>query len=145
MERHMLAATAGGNAHRGANWALGLPVVVAARSGSDGNAASLGAAAPLARLPDTGMAIFDATCLLHGGGPAAFEAAKAGARAVLKAGGRGMPAGRQLVDRLYADLMAWCASPGGSADLLAVTLFLDRLERLLPAGVPAHFSLDFPS
>ena len=30
---------------------------------------------------------------------------------------------------LHAELMALWASPGGSADLLGVTLFLDRLER----------------
>jgi triphosphoribosyl-dephospho-CoA synthase len=193
MERPMLAATGGSNAHRGAIWALGLLVAAAARRGSDGNAASLGAAAALARLPDTGMAAcrpadrplshgdrarlrygaagargeaqaafphairvglpvlraarargmpeacarldalmaimarLDDTCLLHRGGPAALEAAKAGARAVLNAGGMGVSAGRRRLDRLHAELMARWASPGGSADLLAVTLFLDRL------------------
>jgi hypothetical protein len=36
---------------------------------------------------------------------------------------------------LHCELMALWASPGGSADLLAVTLFLDRLEGgLLSAG-----------
>ena len=191
----MLAATGGSNAHRGAIWALGLLVAAAARRRSDGNAASLGAAAAaLARLPDTGMATcrpadrplshgdrarlrygaagargeaqaafphairvglpalraarargvpedcarldalmaimanLDDTCLLHRGGPAALEAAKAGARAVLHAGGTGVQAERQRLDRLHAELMARWASPGGSADLLAVTLFLDRLE-----------------
>jgi triphosphoribosyl-dephospho-CoA synthase len=74
------------------------------------------------------MARLDDTCLLHRGGLAALRTAKAGARAVLAAGGSAAPAGRQRLHTLHADLMARWASPGGSADLLAVTLFLDRLE-----------------
>jgi triphosphoribosyl-dephospho-CoA synthase len=34
----------------------------------------------------------------------------------------------ERLHRLHRELMALWASPGGSADLLAVTLFLDRLE-----------------
>jgi triphosphoribosyl-dephospho-CoA synthase len=75
------------------------------------------------------MASLDDTCLLHRGGRAALEAAKAGAGAVLHAGGTEVPAGRQRLDWLHAELMARWVSPGGSADLLAITLFLDRLER----------------
>jgi triphosphoribosyl-dephospho-CoA synthase len=74
------------------------------------------------------MASLDDTCLLHRGGAAALAAAQAGARAVLAAGGTASPAGRIRLHRLHAELMAKWASPGGSADLLAVTLFLDRLE-----------------
>jgi triphosphoribosyl-dephospho-CoA synthase len=190
MERRMLAATGGSNAHRGAIWALGLLVVAAAQSRSQRNATHIAAAAAaLARLPDqfaprplsngervrcrfgaTGargeaqaafphaigvglpalraardrgvpedrarldalmaiMASLDDTCLLHRGGPAALQAAKLGARAVLAAGGTAAPAGIERLHRLHAELMALWASPGGSADLLAVTLFLDRLEQ----------------
>jgi triphosphoribosyl-dephospho-CoA synthase len=190
MERRMLVATDGSNAHRGAIWALGLLVAAAARHPSEGNAARIAtAAAALARLPDrfahprplsngalarlrfgaTGargeaqaafphairiglptlrrargrgvpedcarldalmaiMASLDDTCLLHRGGLAALETAKAGARAVLAAGGTATPAGIERLHRLHAELIALWASPGGSADLLAVTLFLDRLE-----------------
>jgi triphosphoribosyl-dephospho-CoA synthase len=190
MERRMLAATGGGNAHRGAIWALGLLVAAAAQR-SERNAARIAAAAAaLARLPDRFapprpllsngdrarlrfgaagargeaqaafphairvglpalraargrgapedcarldalmaiMASLDDTCLLHRGGVAALETAKAGARAVLAAGGTAAPAGRERLHRLDAELMALWASPGGSADLLGVTLFLDRLE-----------------
>ena len=86
------------------------------------------------------MASLDDTCLLHRGGLAALETAKAGARAVLVAGGTAAPAGIERLHRLHAELMALWASPGGSADLLAVTLFLDRLEariavRQLATGV----------
>jgi triphosphoribosyl-dephospho-CoA synthase len=191
MERRMLVATDGSNAHRGAIWALGLLVAAAARRRSETNATRIAiAAAALARLPDRfahprppsngGRARFrfgaagargqaqaafphaihiglpalraargrgapedcarldalmaimsslDDTCLLHRGGLAALETAKAGARAVLVAGGTETPAGIERLHLLHAELMALWASPGGSADLLGVTLFLDRLER----------------
>jgi triphosphoribosyl-dephospho-CoA synthase len=100
---------------------VGLPMLRAARDrGATEDCARLDALMAI-------MASLDDTCLLHRGGPAALEAAKAGARAVLDAGGTGMPAGRQRLDRLHSELMARWASPGGSADLLSVTLFLDRL------------------
>jgi triphosphoribosyl-dephospho-CoA synthase len=189
MERCMLAATEGSNAHRGAIWALGLLVAAAALRPSRRDAASVAAtAALLARLPDkfaplplsngervrlkygtTGargeaqaafphvvglglptlrsvrkcgvpedcarldtlmaiMATLDDTCLLHRGGTIALETAKVGARAVLAAGGTATTAGIDRLHQLHTRLMALWASPGGSADLLAVTLFLDRLE-----------------
>jgi triphosphoribosyl-dephospho-CoA synthase len=74
------------------------------------------------------MASLDDTCLLHRGGPAALQAAKRGALAVLSAGGTASSAGMERLHRLHRELMALWASPGGSADLLGVTLFLDRLE-----------------
>ena len=43
-------------------------------------------------------------------------------------GGTATAAGLKQLHRLHDDLMARWASPGGSADLLGVTLFLDRLE-----------------
>jgi triphosphoribosyl-dephospho-CoA synthase len=204
MERRMLAATDGSNAHRGAIWALGLLVTAAAQRHSVNNAARIAAAvAALARLPDrfahpdpqsngerahsqfgaTGargeaqaafphairvglptlraardrgvpednarldalmaiMASLDDTCLLHRGGPAALRTAKLGARAVLLAGGTSAPAGIERLHRLHCELMSLWSSPGGSADMLAVTLFLDRLERGSPAAGPQQECLD---
>ena len=53
MERRMLAATDGSNAHRGAIWALGLVVAAAAQRRSGRHVADIAAtAAVLARLPD---------------------------------------------------------------------------------------------
>ena len=74
------------------------------------------------------MANLDDTCLLHRGGFAALQVAKLGAQAVLATGGTAAPAGLERLHWLHAELMALWASPGGSADLLGVTLFLDRLE-----------------
>lgn len=106
---------------------VGLPTLRAARDrGLPENYARLDALMAI-------MATLDDTCLLHRGGFAALETAKAGARAVLAAGGTAAPAGRERLHRLHAELMALWASPGGSADLLSVTLFLDRLERASPS------------
>ena len=101
---------------------IGLPMLRATRDrGASEDCARLNALMAI-------MASLDDTCLLHRGGPAALQAAKRGAMAVLVAGGTAAPAGIARLHRLHAELMALWASPGGSADLLAVTLFLDRLE-----------------
>ena len=65
------------------------------------------------------------TCLLHRGGLKALDAAQAGAASILDAGGAGTPEGAKLLQKLDRDLLALNASPGGSADMLAATLFLD--------------------
>jgi triphosphoribosyl-dephospho-CoA synthase len=74
------------------------------------------------------MASLDDTCLLHRGGLAVLDIAKAGAQAVLAVGGTSDPTGLEGLYHLHTELMTRWASPGGSADLLAATLFLDRLE-----------------
>ena len=65
------------------------------------------------------------TCLLHRGGFAALNTAQTGAAAVFVAGGTATVQGWELLQRLDRDLLALNASPGGSADLFAATLFLD--------------------
>ncbi|MFE0755426.1 triphosphoribosyl-dephospho-CoA synthase [Inquilinus sp. NPDC058860] len=75
------------------------------------------------------MASLDDTCLLHRGGRPALQAAQSGACAVLAAGGTATPAGRAALQALDADLLSRWVSPGGSADLLAAALFLDRIDR----------------
>jgi triphosphoribosyl-dephospho-CoA synthase len=67
------------------------------------------------------------TCLLHRGGLTALNAAQRAAAAVLAAGGTSTVRGWELLQQLDRDLTALNASPGGSADLLASTLFLDFL------------------
>ncbi len=75
------------------------------------------------------MATLDDTCLLHRGGSAALRVAQIGARRVLDAGGLETSRGMRAFVALEAELMKLRASPGGAADLLAVALFLDALER----------------
>lgn len=70
------------------------------------------------------MVELDDTCLLHRGGEAALRAARDGARRVLELGGSASPDGHAELLRLDARLLARRASPGGSADLLAASLFL---------------------
>ena len=65
------------------------------------------------------------TCLLHRGGLPALKTARAGAAAVLAVGGTATAQGCRLLQQLDRDLIDRNASPGGSADLLAATLFLD--------------------
>jgi triphosphoribosyl-dephospho-CoA synthase len=73
------------------------------------------------------MASLNDTCLLHRGGLVALHTAQAGAAAILAAGGTATTRGWSLLLQLDHDLYALNASPGGSADLLAATLFLDSL------------------
>jgi triphosphoribosyl-dephospho-CoA synthase len=67
----------------------------------------------------------DDTCLLYRGGWTALRAAQHGAAAVLAAGGAATVRGSALLQQLDRRLIALNVSPGGSADLLASTLFLD--------------------
>lgn len=72
------------------------------------------------------MSSLDDTCVLHRGGMRALGAAQSGSRAVLNAGGLQSEDGRRAFDDLERVLMGYRASPGGAADLLAATIFLDR-------------------
>ena len=74
------------------------------------------------------MADLDDTCVLYRGGAEALRVVKSGAQAVLDAGGYSNANGRQRMRELDRELIARHVSPGGSADLLAATIFLDALE-----------------
>jgi triphosphoribosyl-dephospho-CoA synthase len=74
------------------------------------------------------MSRLDDTCVLARGGEAALRELQSGASRVLALGGVGSAAGRRALQALDARLLALHVSPGGAADLLAATLFLDRLE-----------------
>jgi triphosphoribosyl-dephospho-CoA synthase len=102
---------------------IGLPTLRARRrSGTPEPIARLDALlAIMARLTDT--------CLLYRGGKLAQQAAQQGAAAVLAAGGAGTCRGRERLLALDQQLLDLGVSPGGSADLLAGTLFLDAIER----------------
>lgn len=66
------------------------------------------------------------TCVLSRAGMAGLQAMQQGACEVLAAGGCASFAGR-AARPLDAIMLALNASPGGAADLLAATLFLDRV------------------
>jgi triphosphoribosyl-dephospho-CoA synthase len=80
------------------------------------------------------IASLDDTCLLHRAGLAGLRAGQRGARAVLAAGGASTAAGRAALAALEADLLSLNASPGGAADLLAATLFIDKLAHHPASG-----------
>jgi triphosphoribosyl-dephospho-CoA synthase len=101
---------------------IGLPILHRSRrEGSSETQARLDALLAI-------MTNLDDTCLLHRGGLAALNTAQTGAAAVFAAGGTATVQGWELLERLDRDLLALNASPGGSADLLAATLFLDFLR-----------------
>lgn len=81
------------------------------------------------------MTKLDDTCLLHRGGPKALDTAKSGAAEILRLGGTSTQAGLDALDQLDIDLLELNASPGGSGDLFAATLFLDSLNQL-SSGLP---------
>lgn len=87
------------------------------------------------------MATLDDTCLLHRAGLPALAAAKDGAREVLSVGGISTSSGQAAFDRLESRLLALNASPGGAADLLAATLFIDRLAPARADGGTAAWSI----
>ncbi|WP_233867997.1 triphosphoribosyl-dephospho-CoA synthase [Paraburkholderia adhaesiva] len=99
----------------------GLPALHAARA--QGHSESTARVEALLAI----MASLDDTCVLHRAGLTGRDAAQAGAQRVRDAGGIATPAGRAAFDALEHSLLALNASPGGAADLLAATLFIDRL------------------
>ncbi|NQD92977.1 triphosphoribosyl-dephospho-CoA synthase [Pseudomonas sp. CrR25] len=81
------------------------------------------------------MSSLSDTCVLYRAGLAGLSSMQRGARAVLAAGGCASLAGRQRLRQLDYDMLRLRASPGGAADLLAASLFLDRLQPALPAQI----------
>jgi triphosphoribosyl-dephospho-CoA synthase len=69
----------------------------------------------------------DTNLLYRGGAEGARYAAEA-ATTFLGAGGVGAPSWRACAATVHADFVARRLSPGGCADLLAMTLFVDRIE-----------------
>ncbi len=102
---------------------VGLPMLHSRRvAGATENVARLDALLSI-------MSSLDDTCLLYRGGEAALITAKKGAIEVARAGGCGTALGKRYLQRLDRQLLELHVSPGGSADLLAATLFLDAVER----------------
>ncbi|WP_316228101.1 triphosphoribosyl-dephospho-CoA synthase MdcB [Bradyrhizobium sp. SZCCHNR3015] len=68
------------------------------------------------------------TNLLHRGGPTGLHFAQASASAFLAAGGIESPGWRERATGIHRAFVERNLSPGGSADLLAMALFVDRLD-----------------
>jgi triphosphoribosyl-dephospho-CoA synthase len=79
------------------------------------------------------MVRLEDTCVLYRGKTEGLAVVQNGASDVLLAGGPGSVTGDQAMLQLNHELLTRNISPGGSADLLAATLFLDALERGLYA------------
>jgi triphosphoribosyl-dephospho-CoA synthase len=115
--------------------AVGFPALLAARaSGINEDAARLDALLTI-------MSSLDDTCLLHRAGLPGLHAGQHGARRVLELGGSATTAGRAALGELDRALLALNASPGGAADLLAATLFIDRLVRHSTGGSQASWNI----
>ncbi|ASW00642.1 triphosphoribosyl-dephospho-CoA synthase [Paraburkholderia aromaticivorans] len=114
---------------------VGLPALLTARErGIDENAARVDTLLSI-------MARLDDTCLLHRAGLPGLHAGQRGAQRVLDAGGSSTPAGRAALTRLEHELLSLNASPGGAADLLAATLFLDMLAHHDANGSPDSWNI----
>jgi triphosphoribosyl-dephospho-CoA synthase len=76
------------------------------------------------------IAELDDTCILHRGGMDALRLAKEGAKKAISLGGSSTSEGHETLLELDRKFIFLNISPGGSADLLAAALFLDRLHIL---------------
>ena len=113
---------------------LGLPELKRSRNRGDGEtSARLNALLAI-------ISELDDTCVLSRGGSAALTQVQRAAAAVLDAGGAATLAGRRLLRRFAADAVESNLSPGGAADLLAATLFLDRVANVFAARLSHRFS-----
>ncbi|WP_059410561.1 triphosphoribosyl-dephospho-CoA synthase [Cupriavidus basilensis] len=87
------------------------------------------------------MSRLDDTCVLARAGRDGLALMQSGAARVLDAGGIATLPGRRLLRALEAGMLACNASPGGAADLLAATFFLDRLPLAMASLDAAPASL----
>ncbi|MFZ1428746.1 MAG: triphosphoribosyl-dephospho-CoA synthase MdcB [Geminicoccaceae bacterium] len=75
------------------------------------------------------IAAVEDTNLLHRGGPGGLRFAQGAAQRFLDQGGVGRPGWRERARSVHQSFVARRLSPGGSADLLAMTLFVQAYER----------------
>lgn len=75
------------------------------------------------------IAAVEDTNLLHRGGQQGLRHARLAADAWLKDGGIANPRWRESAHSVHQEFISRWLSPGGSADLLAMTLFVDAQER----------------
>ncbi|WP_246710403.1 triphosphoribosyl-dephospho-CoA synthase MdcB [Martelella soudanensis] len=75
------------------------------------------------------IAVVEDTNLLHRGGRAGLAFARAAARAFIRQGGIARPGWRDHALHIHESFVTRRLSPGGSADLLAMSLFVESWER----------------
>jgi len=73
------------------------------------------------------MTTLEDTCILYRGGPIALAAVQQDAAEALRAGGLASTGGAEVLRKLHITMLTLWVSPGGSADILAATLLLDRI------------------
>ncbi|HEY8015847.1 MAG TPA: triphosphoribosyl-dephospho-CoA synthase MdcB [Dongiaceae bacterium] len=78
------------------------------------------------------IASVEDTNLLHRGGPAGLRFAHCAAREFLGDGGVGQPGWRERARSIHESFVARRLSPGGAADLLAMSLFVEAFEEFSP-------------
>ena len=110
---------------------VGLPALRRGRQSRPGDAEAARVEACLALI-----AHVEDTNLLHRGGPAGFAFARAEAARFIAEGGVAEPDWRERAEALHRAFVARNLSPGGAADLLAMTLFVDGIERDGMEGTP---------
>lgn len=104
-------------------WEFGLPALRLGRALAPGNEEAARVQAFFALLAAT-----EDTNLLHRGGTAGLAYAQAAAAGFLASGGIAQPDWQDAAGRIHRAFIDRRLSPGGCADLLAITLFLDGLE-----------------
>jgi triphosphoribosyl-dephospho-CoA synthase len=103
---------------------VGLPALRGATSAAHGDAEAARVEACFALI-----AALEDTNLLHRGGPAGLHFARRAARAFLDDGGVRTADWRDRARSVHDSFVARWLSPGGSADLLAMTLFIEINEK----------------
>ncbi|MGU3536749.1 triphosphoribosyl-dephospho-CoA synthase MdcB [Methylobacterium sp. A54F] len=108
-------------------YGVGLPALRRGRLASPGDAEAARVEACLALIAE-----LEDTNLLHRGGPEGYAFARAEAGAFIAAGGVARADWRARAEAIHLAFVARRLSPGGAADLLAMTLFVDALEAPAP-------------
>ncbi len=102
---------------------IGLPALHRGRRARPGDAEAARVEACLALIAGV-----EDTNLLHRGGPEGFAFAREAAARFIGEGGVSLPDWRPRAEALHRAFVARRLSPGGAADLLAMTLFVDAIE-----------------